>query len=193
MILRNTAIHWGVASQIMHWLVFILIIVQIILASIAAELPLGMSKLAFLSWHKSIGILILAICLLRLFWRCFNTNPAPPKKSKTYERILAALTHILLYFLLFSIPITGWLMSSARGFPVSVFGAVQLPDLVAKNKPLYELLQQSHSILIFVLAVVVSLHIGAALKHHFFCKNDVLLRMLPLHKTGQDNSATREP
>ncbi len=84
--------------------------------------------------------------------------------------------------LLFAIPLTGWTMSSARGFPVSWFGFFQLPDLVPKDKALYEALVSTHETLAWTLAAVVALHVGAALKHHFMLKDDVLRRMLPTTK-----------
>jgi len=82
-------------------------------------------------------------------------------------------------------PLSGWMMSSARGFPVSWFGFWQLPDLVPKNKPLYEALVTTHGVLASVLVAVVVLHVAAALKHHFVLRDDVLRRMLPTSTSGQ--------
>jgi cytochrome b561 len=141
-----------------------------------------MKKLVLLSRHKSVGITILALVFLRLGWRWANPTPTLPSTLKPYERALARGTHLLLYVLLFAIPLTGWTMSSARGFPVSWFGFVQLPDLVPKNKALYETLVSVHETLAWSLMAIVALHIGAALKHHFVLNDDVLRRMLPTTK-----------
>jgi cytochrome b561 len=182
MSIRNTTRRWGAIAQLLHWLVVLLIIAQFTLALMADDLPAGMKKLVLLSRHKSIGITILALVFLRLGWRWANLTPTLPPTLKPYERLLARGTHLLLYVLLFAIPLTGWTMSSARGFPVSWFGFFQLPDLVPKNKALYEILVSTHETLAWTLVAVVALHIGAALKHHFMLKDDVLRRMLPTTK-----------
>jgi len=178
--LRNTTERWGAVSQLLHWLIVGLIIVQVTLAEMADELPVGAKKLTLLARHKSFGITILALALLRLAWRLRNPTPLLPGTLKPYERALARITHLMLYVLLFAMPLSGWTMSSARGFPVSWFHLFQLPDLVPKNKALYEALLTTHSTLAAVLAAVVALHVAGALKHHFIHKDDVLRRMLPL-------------
>jgi cytochrome b561 len=182
MTIRNTTVRWGSLSQLLHWVIVILIIVQVTLASMAEDLPLGMKKLGLLARHKSFGITILALAVIRLLWRWSNPTPPLPDTLKPYERFLAHVTHIALYIVLFAMPISGWLMSSARGFPVSWFGFFQLPDLVPKSKPLYDAMLETHLILQWVLYVVVALHVLAALKHHFFFKDNVLKRMLPFTK-----------
>jgi cytochrome b561 len=178
--LRNTTERWGAVSQLLHWLIVLLLIVQVTLAEMADELPVGVKKLTLLARHKSVGITILGLALLRLAWRLRNPTPLLPGTLKPYERALARVTHVMLYVLLFAMPLSGWMMSSARGFPVSWFHIFQLPDLVSKNKALYEALVTTHVTLAVVLAVVVTLHVAGALKHHFIHKDDVLRRMLPL-------------
>ena len=180
MTLRNTTRRWGAIAQLLHWLIVLFIVAQFTLATLLVdELPAGAKKLTLLSRHKSIGITILMLALVRLAWRWSNPTPTLPDTLKPYERVLARLTHALLYVLLFAIPLSGWLMSSARGFPVSWFGFLQLPDLVPKNKALYEALLTTHGILAWTLGIVATVHLVAALKHHFVLKDDVLRRMLP--------------
>jgi cytochrome b561 len=183
MTIRNTTVRWGSVAQFLHWLIVVLLIVQVVLASIADDLPLGMKKLAMLARHKSVGITILGLVVLRLLWRWMNRAPPLPDTLKPYERVLASLTHAALYLLLFAMPLSGWVMSSARGFPVSWFGFIQLPDLVPKSKPLYDAMLETHQALALTLGAVVLLHVAAALKHHFMLKDDVLRRMLPFTKT----------
>jgi cytochrome b561 len=182
MTIRNTTVRWGHVSQFLHWLIVVLLIVQVTLASIADDLPLGMKKLAMLARHKSVGITILGLVVLRLLWRWMNPTPELPDTLKPHERVLANLTHAGLYILLFAMPLSGWMMSSARGFPVSWFGFIQLPDLVPKNKPLYDVLLETHETLAWALYTIVFLHVVAALKHHFMLKDNVLRRMLPFTK-----------
>jgi cytochrome b561 len=179
MALRNTTFRWGWLSQFLHWLIVILIVVQVTLATMADDLPLGPKKLGLLARHKSVGITILALVIVRLLWRWANPTPELPPTLKSWERTVARVTHVLLYVILFAMPLSGWTMSSARGFPVSWFHVFTLPDLVPKNKSLYDLLVDTHVSLAYLLYVVVALHVAAALKHHFMLRDDVLRRMLP--------------
>ena len=98
---------------------------------------------------------------------------------KPIEELAAYGAHALIYVLLFAIPISGFLMSSAKGFPVSIFGWFTMPLLIAPDKALGHLLANIHVTLIWVLLGVVSLHALAALLHHFYHKDDVLRKMLP--------------
>lgn len=160
-----------------------MIITQVVLAGIADDLPLGIKKIAMLARHKSVGITILMLAVARLGWRLANREHPPlPDTLKPYERVLAHVTHVGLYVVLFAMPISGWIMSSARNFPVSWFGLFQLPDFVAPNKALYDAMVTTHGTLAVALFVIVTLHVLGALKHHFVLKDDVLRRMLPFTK-----------
>jgi cytochrome b561 len=183
MALRNTTHRWGAVAQLLHWLIVALIITQFTLATLFDDLPPSARKLALLARHKSVGITILMLAVLRLAWRWSNPTPPLPDTLKPWERSLARLTHALLYLLLFAVPLAGWMMSSARGFPVSWFGLFTLPDLVPKNKVLYEQLVTIHGTLAWTLGVVAIVHMLAALKHHFVHRDDVLRRMLPFTTT----------
>jgi cytochrome b561 len=185
MTVRNTPHRWGVIAQLLHWLIALLVVVQVTLAMMADDLPVGMKKLTLLARHKSVGITILVLAAFRLGWRWANPTPNLPATLKPYEVSLARASHALLYVLLFAVPLTGWTMSSARGFPVSWFGFFTLPDLVPKSKPLYDALVTTHTALAWTLVALAALHAGAALKHHFIHKNDVLRRMLPLSGTTE--------
>jgi len=185
MALRNTTRRWGAVSRLLHWLIVALIIVQVTLASLADDAP-PLRRLGLLARHKSFGLTILALAVLRLGWRWSNPTPDLPTTLKPYQRALARFTHVMLYLLLFAMPLSGWMMSSARGFPVSWFGLFQLPDLVPKSKPLYEAMLTTHSILACVLGAVVTLHVAGALMHHFIKRDDVLRRMLPFAASGQE-------
>lgn len=179
MAIRNTPARWGSVAQLLHWLIVVLIIAQVILANLAEDLPIGVRKLAMYARHKSVGITILGLAVLRLLWRWANPTPDLPSTLRPYERALATLTHVGLYVLLFAMPLTGWMMTSARGFPVSWFGFLQLPDFVPKNDALYNAMKETHDTLALALYAIVFLHVAAALKHHFILRDDVLRRMLP--------------
>src|SRR5215469_2190936 len=121
MSIRNTRERWGSLAQFLHWLIVALIVLQATLGLTGLLLPLSLEKLAVLARHKSIGITIMGLAVLRLLWRWLNPTPPLPSNLKPHERVLARCTHAALYVLLFAMPLTGWIMSSARGFPVSWF------------------------------------------------------------------------
>jgi cytochrome b561 len=176
---RNTTRAWGSLSKAFHWIIVLLIINQWIIAERAADLPKGPALIAALWWHKSFGITILMLAVLRLVWRWANPVPDLTSETAPWERVLARISHVLLYGLIFAMPLSGWMMSSARSFSGSWFGLFQLPDLVAPDRALYERLHDLHELLFKVLVGVAVLHVAGALKHHFMDKNDVLRRMLP--------------
>jgi cytochrome b561 len=176
---RNTTRSWGSLSKALHWIIVLLIINQWIIAERADALPNGLAKLQVLAWHKSFGITILMLAAIRLVWRLMNPTPDLTAETKPWERVLAKLSHLLLYALIFAMPLTGWMMSSARNFPVSWFKLFQLPDLVAPGEQTFHQMNDLHHLLFKVLVGVALLHIAGALKHHFYDKNDVLKRMLP--------------
>lgn len=179
MTIRNTAARWGAVSQLLHWLIVALIAIQATLGLSGRLLPLGVEKLAMLARHKSIGITILGLAALRLLWRWLNPTPTLPQDLTPRERLLARCTHAILYLLLFAMPLTGWIMSSARGFPVSWFNLHQLPDLVPKSQTLYDAMVTTHAALAIALAITIAVHVAGALRQHFVLKNDTLRRMLP--------------
>ncbi len=185
--LKNDESRYGVVAQLFHWIIVVLIIVQFILANRESNLPLGPAKIAVLAQHKSVGITILGLALLRLIWRWLNPVPAEPLDVARWQRIAARVSHIGLYVLLLVTPVVGWLMSSARNFPVSWFGLVTLPDFIKPNRPAYEFLHTTHELLALTLFCLALLHMAAALKHHFIDKDNVLRRMLPV-KLKQDRS-----
>jgi cytochrome b561 len=180
---RNSADRYGTVAQFLHWLIVVLIILQVVSGFIGHNLPLGIEKLTTLARHKSFGMTILALVLLRVFWRLANPVPALPATLKPYERGLARLTHVLLYVLLIALPLTGWIMSAAKNFPVSWFRRFTWPNPVAPDPHLAELMVKVHQTLALVLMGTVTLHVLAALKHHFVLKDNVLKRMLPFTKT----------
>src|SRR5271163_2916566 len=170
-------------AQTFHWVIAALIVVQFVLANLQEDLPIGAHKLALLARHKSFGMTVLMLAVLRLLWRLGNPPPALPAEMRPIEQRLARATHFAFYVLLFAMPLTGWLMSSAKNYSVSWFGLFTWPNLIAKNETAFDLLRSTHHLLSDALLAIAILHILAALKHHFWNKDDVLIRMVPFTKS----------
>jgi len=162
---------------VLHWLVALLIFVGFPLGVYMHELPLSPTKLQLYSYHKWIGITVLLMAGLRVTWRLSHRPPPLPGSVVRWQRQASAVVHGLLYVLMLAIPLSGWLMSSAKGFPVVWFGVLPLPDLIDKNRELGDLLVGVHQALNFTLLGLVILHVGAALKHHFIERQPFLQRM----------------
>ena len=163
----------------LHWLIAIALAGTFALGLYMHELPLSPQKLKLYSWHKWAGVTIFLFVALRLAWRLGHRPPALPILMPAWHRLAAEATHVLLYVLMFAVPLSGWLMSSAKGFQTVWFGVLPLPDLLNKDTELGDLLQQVHMILNFNMAALVLAHLGAALKHHLIDRDDILTRMLP--------------
>jgi cytochrome b561 len=169
---RNTPRRYGWLGQGMHWLVVAGIIALYFTAEAAEGDGDGMMAL-----HNSLGIAILALAALRLVWRLADRPPALPDTMARWQRTAARAAHALLYALLFALPVSGWLLSSAEGDPVLFFGWFELPPLPGAADA--DMMEEVHEVLFNVLLAVAILHAAAALKHHFWDRDDVLRSMLP--------------
>jgi cytochrome b561 len=170
---------YGIIARALHWLVAVFVLVQFGLGLYAASLPVSLARLQWLSRHKSLGLAILALMILRLGWRSMNRPPPLPDRMPRWERRAAVTTHWLLYLLLIVAPLTGWLHASTAGLSVNWFGVVEIPDLLPKNPELSELFKQTHRFCVALLALLLVGHVGAALRHAFLLRDGVLQRMLP--------------
>lgn len=178
--LKNDLNRYGAVAQLFHWGIVALIVTQFILASKADDLPLGPAKIATLATHKSVGMTIFGLAILRLIWRWFNPVPSVPTSTPRWQQLAAHISHYALYGLILITPIIGWLMSSARNFPVSWFGLITLPDFVEPSQAAYDFFHETHEVLATTLFFVAIIHAAAALKHHFIDRDNVLRRMLPV-------------
>jgi cytochrome b561 len=124
-------------------------------------------------------MLVLLLVIVRLAWRALNVTPSLPADTPPRERIAARLGHGLLYALLLLMPLTGWIINSAANVPFRIFWQVPLPAIVSPDKALADAVARVHLVLFVLLALLLALHVGAALRHHFIKRNDVLTRMLP--------------
>lgn len=176
---RNTVETYGAIAKTVHWLIALAIITMLIMGFVMDAMPLSPQKLQVYGLHKATGIVILGLVVLRLLWRFTNPTPKLPADMPWIERMAAHAGHAGLYLLMIGMPLSGWLMSSAAGFPVSVYGLFQMPDLVVTNQELRKQMGDVHGTLAWVIIGLVSVHVLAALFHHFYHKDTVLRRMLP--------------
>jgi cytochrome b561 len=175
---RNTIERYGFIGQSLHWLVVGGIIASYLLAEAAEDDEQG----GLMGIHRSLGIAIFALALLRVAWRLVDRTPAWPATMAFWERAAAGAAHLLLYALLFALPLTGWLVSGAQGHSVSFFGLFELPPLQPGADA--EALEDVHEALFNVLVALAALHAAAALKHQFWDRDGVLARMLPGRNRG---------
>lgn len=179
---KNSPAEYGTGTKLFHWISGVIVICLLVAGLFMGDLPNGALKLRTYLLHKSFGITILSLTFLRILWHVYSKKPEYVATLKPWEKKLARLGHGLLYLLLIGMPLTGWMMSSAAGYPVNLFGLFTLPDLVAVNSQDRELFGELHEILGSVLMGVLGMHIAAALKHHFWDKDNTLRRMLPSRK-----------
>ncbi|MEQ1695344.1 MAG: cytochrome b [Hyphomicrobiaceae bacterium] len=146
-------------------------------------------------WHKSLGLTVLVLTVVRILWRVMNPPPPLPAGMTRFERGAASLAHAGLYALMLAIPLAGWAMVSASplGFPTMVFGLFEWPHLpmlasLEDKKPAEALFKMAHKYLAFGAMALIALHVIAALKHHFVNRDDVLARMLPGVRAAQKSS-----
>ncbi len=181
---RNDRQRWGLVSQVLHWLVAALVIglwgLGYYMAEILPDSALE-QKFRLYQLHKSFGLTLFALVLLRLGWRLSQPHPQLPDRLSGPERFLAHLTHWGLYAILLAMPLAGWISTEASplDIPTEYFGLFVLPDPVPVEEALHETFAEIHEYLAFALAGLLALHVAAALKHHLLDRDDVLRRMLP--------------
>lgn len=175
---------WNPVAKFLHWLIALLIFTQLVLGWLAASWHLSPTKLDLFVWHKSTGILILLLALVRLAWRLSHRAPALPVDMPRWERIAARVSHVLLYVLMITMPIVGWVVNSAAGVPFRIYWQIPLPGIVAPDDHIADLAAATHFSLGILLVALLVVHIGAALRHHFVKRNDVLVRMLPARNSS---------
>ncbi len=177
--LRNTPTRFGAVAQFLHWAVVVGIALQFTWAWRIDEADSIRQQFALVNQHKSIGMSVLILVLIRLAWRAFNRPPPHPDTMPPWERRSAAVSHGLLYGLILALPLSGWAYSSAAGYGAEFFGLVEIPDFMPQDERLESILASVHDGLGVALAVLVCVHVLAALRHHFRLHDDVLKRMLP--------------
>jgi cytochrome b561 len=178
MSLRSDNRRWGSVARFFHWITALAIIGNGIFGLLMDLAHGPMQKINWLALHKSIGLTVLALFLLRVLWRLIDRRP-PDEPGPRWQQLAAHAVHGVLYVLIVAIPLSGWWFNSVSGKPLQWFKLFNLPSLAAKNENIADTVFAVHEYLFWFLIAVLVVHVGAALKHHVFDKDNVLRRMLP--------------
>ena len=166
---------YNAVARALHWIIAVLIIGNI--AGGLLHEPLE-DVVNLMPLHKASGLTVLVLSLVRIAWRLTWRAPAQPAGMSAFEVFAAKTTHIVFYALMLAMPLTGWIMASAGKYPLSWFGLFDWPKLaVTRESPVYGIAHEGHELLGWLTLALVVLHVGAALRHHFLLKDNVLRRM----------------
>ena len=177
--LRNSDEAWGWVSMALHWLVVLGVLAAAMIGLVMEELPSSGGKVQVYALHKSIGLTVLGLMVLRLLWRLAGGRPGVLPGVARWQSLAAAVTHGLLYAALFAMPLSGWLYNSASNFPLRWFGLFRVPPISGRDGDLKDFAHDAHETLFWVIVALVLLHAGAALWHHLVLRDRTLDRMLP--------------
>lgn len=191
--MSRTVSSYSRTAIVLHWLIALLLIGNfaggLLMEDLFNSPDPASRQLGFTiaQLHKSIGLTILMLSLLRLGVRLVAGAPPLPDHMTAVERFLAKLTHWGFYAVMILVPLSGWVMVSASplGFPTVWFGLFEWPHLpIGTSKLVSGAASEAHEVMAFLGAGLFVLHVAGALKHHFFDRDDVLARMLP-HLRGK--------
>ena len=177
--LKNTPDSFGSIAKTFHWVIALCIIGMLTVGFIMVNVEPSPAKKILYGLHKSTGALILFLVVLRLTWRVWNPAPQLPGSLNPWHHRLANLSPFALYSLMFLMPLSGIALSQAAGYPINVYDMFALPTVLSKNPDLSKTAATIHKYGAFAFIGVLTLHVSAALYHHFILKTNILKRMLP--------------
>ncbi len=185
MALTSSERRYGSVAMTLHWLIALAIVTNFSIGLYMHELPkLKPGTIELYQIHKSIGLSVLALSVLRLLWRWVNPVPPLPPGLPGWEVFAARASHVLLYVFMIGIPLAGWIMVSVSPLEIPTFWFKQfqvphLPLEAFRGERAEDAMKVVHAYLAFAMAGLFVLHVLAALRHHIILKNDVLRRMIP--------------
>ena len=168
--------NYNAVSRVFHWSVGFLILGLLIVGFYMEGLEPPF-KFKVYGWHKALGIAVIGLGVLRGVWKFSSASPKSLSAHKQWEKLLSKTIHIVLYFLIIAMPLSGWVMSSAGGYAISFFGLFEVPPIVGEDKGLSKFAGEVHGVLAYAFIVCIGLHIVGALKHHVIDKDATLNRM----------------
>ena len=170
-------LQYGTPAKVFHWLIVALLLVQYLIGWLMPDIHRGPPGVP-MTFHLSVGFLILIIIVLRFVWRL--THPVAPESSlPPWQRLSSEVVHWLLYFLVLATTITGWLFASYRGWSVSLFYLAPLPMLASENAAAVKTLDGLHQAMEWTLLAVIGIHVATAFVHIFIYRDRIMQRMLP--------------
>lgn len=180
--LRSDDHRWGSVAKSFHWIVALAILGNGVFGLCMDLAANPMQKINWLALHKSIGLTVLALMVLRLAWRWGDGRPRELPAPR-WQQLTSRVTHAALYLLALAMPLTGWWFNTVTGKPLQWFKLFNLPGIGAKSDALRHFAHAVHEWMFWLIVLVLVLHVGAALKHHVFDGDNVLRRMLPFGKS----------
>jgi cytochrome b561 len=169
-------VSYGPTAKLFHWAIFLLLAAQYAVGSIMPHIGRKTLNEGWVSWHLSIGALILAVIVARFVWRLFH-HVALPDDMPGWEIALSRVTHLALYALVFVMTVLGWAAANSRGWTVKLLGIIPLPQLAPNGSAWGHEAGDIHNILVYVLLGFIALHVAGALYHYFILRDRVLQRM----------------
>jgi len=179
---RSDTTRWGAVAKTLHWIIALLVIGMLVGGLTMTGMKLSMDKLQVYAIHKSLGITVLVLMLLRFAWRGIDLRPQDVAGMSPTVAFMAHAVHRLFYVALIAMPISGWVYNSASNFPLVWFKLLPLPALVAPDPAIKVIANQVHVSLAWLIMLLLAAHVAGALKHHFIDRDDTLRRMLPFVK-----------
>jgi len=174
--MRPHAPGFSLPSRLLHWLMAALILAMLFIG-VGMVATVSDRYVLLLSIHRPLGVAILVLAALRLVNRMIHPPPPLPASLPPLQRVAAHLSHVLLYVLMFAIPLIGWGMQSAGDYPIVLYGQAQLPPILPHSAALYAPLRAAHTVLAFLLFATVLAHFAAALYHGLIRRDGVLAAM----------------
>jgi len=170
---------YGAAAKSLHWLIVLMVLMQFLVSTLMPEIGPNTVPASLINLHLSLGVVILVLMAIRLVHRLLYPVPLDMPDAPVWERWIAHATHLAFYFILLVGPFLGWASASAHQLPVNVFGIISLPDIASPKARWALTAGDIHAAMMWALLALIALHATAALYHHFFRHDGVLLRMLP--------------
>ena len=180
---KTNELGYGSFAKFLHWAMAFMVIMLIAVGTYMTGLDkTDPTKMQIMGMHKSFGVIFMQLAIIRVIWSRINNSPKLPDVLATWEKVLSTIITAVLYLLMLAIPFSGYAMTNLFGFPVSLFGMVDLPIIFSKNPEMGMIAKQAHGLLVYGLLLALFAHIAGALKHRFLDGRDadVLPRMLPL-------------
>jgi cytochrome b561 len=174
----STADRFSVTQRVLHWLMAVMIVAMLFIG-VAMVSTVAPTYWTLVSIHKPLGILILLLVMIRIAVRLRRGTPPLPADLPGWQAVLAKVSHVLLYALMVVMPLVGWSMLSAGGYPIVLFGAIHLPPIMPHDDALHAFLRAAHAVLAYVFFLTILLHVSAALFHAWVRRDGVFTSMAP--------------